>query len=433
MSTYVSVVISPATTTRPVVISVSQATRPSGSSVRTASSTESEIWSAILSGWPSVTDSEVKEKLRFDIPGRLPNGRSYSSVGSRPINRAASSVMLWPERTAHTPSVIGSSTPSRCERSRRIGAVVTPSTVWPISATARSGVSPCAISSPACRFRPCRLQHVPTRSPMPASPANVSARAPAASPSRVISARPRAMREAFALSPSLSPSTPPAARAITFFAAAQSSTPTRSGLTYARKRLELSACWSCPARNPSSLAITAAVGSRSAISCAKFGPARTATGRPRTRVERRSPVCGSSPFARLSTGASPAEALAQPVLDPVAVVARDESRVVDEEAEPRGAYTGLRAVEEVEPPAARPARRLPGFAELGERAVQLGRRDPDGVPVEELGDPVEQALEAAAGVRRHGDERRPLAQAPAELAAGVVDADRRRVPFREDA
>jgi len=64
MSTYVSVVISPATTTRPVVISVSQATRPFGSSARTASRTESEIWSAILSGWPSVTDSDVNWKLR---------------------------------------------------------------------------------------------------------------------------------------------------------------------------------------------------------------------------------------------------------------------------------------------------------------------------------------------------------------------------------
>src|SRR5213082_2147211 len=59
MSTYVSVVISPETTTRPVLTSVSQATRPPGSSRRTASSTPSEIWSAILSGWPSVTDSEV--------------------------------------------------------------------------------------------------------------------------------------------------------------------------------------------------------------------------------------------------------------------------------------------------------------------------------------------------------------------------------------
>src|SRR5438067_3772981 len=67
MSTYVDVVISPATTTRPVVISVSQATRPPGSSARTASRTESEIWSAILSGWPSVTDSDEKEKERAGI------------------------------------------------------------------------------------------------------------------------------------------------------------------------------------------------------------------------------------------------------------------------------------------------------------------------------------------------------------------------------
>ena len=44
--------------------SVSQATRPVGSSVRTASRTESEIWSATLSGCPSVTDSDVKEKER---------------------------------------------------------------------------------------------------------------------------------------------------------------------------------------------------------------------------------------------------------------------------------------------------------------------------------------------------------------------------------
>src|SRR5436309_13831055 len=91
MSTYVSVVISPATTTRPVVISVSHATRPSGSSFRTASRTESEIWSAILSGWPSVTDSDVNRYSRtairrtgyfiirradIDVPPR--------SLGSRP-------------------------------------------------------------------------------------------------------------------------------------------------------------------------------------------------------------------------------------------------------------------------------------------------------------------------------------------------------------
>ncbi len=63
-STYVSVVISPATTTSPVVISVSHATRPFGSSASTASSTASEIWSAILSGCPSVTDSDVNWNVR---------------------------------------------------------------------------------------------------------------------------------------------------------------------------------------------------------------------------------------------------------------------------------------------------------------------------------------------------------------------------------
>src|SRR4051812_1974898 len=64
MSMYFSVVISPATTTRPVVISVSHATRLSGSFVSAASGPESEIWSAILSGWPSVTDSDVKRNVR---------------------------------------------------------------------------------------------------------------------------------------------------------------------------------------------------------------------------------------------------------------------------------------------------------------------------------------------------------------------------------
>ena len=56
--TFTVVVISPATTTMPVVTSVSQATRPLGSSARIVSRMASEIWSAILSGWPSVTDSD---------------------------------------------------------------------------------------------------------------------------------------------------------------------------------------------------------------------------------------------------------------------------------------------------------------------------------------------------------------------------------------
>src|SRR3954469_20843393 len=58
--TYVDVVISPATHARPVVTSVSHATRALGSSAMMASRIASEIASGTLSGWPSVTDSEVK-------------------------------------------------------------------------------------------------------------------------------------------------------------------------------------------------------------------------------------------------------------------------------------------------------------------------------------------------------------------------------------
>src|SRR3954466_9401432 len=84
MSMYVSVVTSPATTTRPVVISVSHATRPVGSSLRTASSTASEIWSAILSGCPSVTDSELKRKSWTAMRGSVPHRAGHSGQLQQP-------------------------------------------------------------------------------------------------------------------------------------------------------------------------------------------------------------------------------------------------------------------------------------------------------------------------------------------------------------
>src|SRR3954471_7283822 len=52
-------------TARPVVTSVSQATRDEGSSASKASRTASEIASATLSGWPSVTDSDVKRQRSY--------------------------------------------------------------------------------------------------------------------------------------------------------------------------------------------------------------------------------------------------------------------------------------------------------------------------------------------------------------------------------
>ncbi len=62
ISTYASVVTSPATCTRPVVTIVSTATRDVGSCARSASRIASEIWSQTLSGCPSVTDSDVKRR-----------------------------------------------------------------------------------------------------------------------------------------------------------------------------------------------------------------------------------------------------------------------------------------------------------------------------------------------------------------------------------
>src|SRR5713101_5549539 len=52
------------TTHRPFVIAVSQATRAWASCASMPSSTASDTWSQTLSGWPSVTDSEVRRNER---------------------------------------------------------------------------------------------------------------------------------------------------------------------------------------------------------------------------------------------------------------------------------------------------------------------------------------------------------------------------------
>src|SRR5205807_1460063 len=81
--TYVDVVISPATHARPVVTSVSQATRAVGSSTRIASRTASEMASATLSGCPSVTDSDVKRWRSYTKTG-LGSRDAFQSRRSAP-------------------------------------------------------------------------------------------------------------------------------------------------------------------------------------------------------------------------------------------------------------------------------------------------------------------------------------------------------------
>src|SRR3954453_17774188 len=83
VATEVVVEVSPDTTTRPVLTSVSQATRPAGSSRSTASRTPSEIWSATLSGWPSVTDSDVKRYSLSESTGVfMSRGRVHVRFGT---------------------------------------------------------------------------------------------------------------------------------------------------------------------------------------------------------------------------------------------------------------------------------------------------------------------------------------------------------------
>src|SRR5207249_4645713 len=102
------------------------------------------------------------------------------------------------------------------------------------------------------------------------------------------------------------------------------------------------------------------------------------------------------------------EAVSQLVLDPVPVVASDEPRIVDEEAEPRRAGARLCAVEQVQALSSA-RRRLTGRPQLIQEAVQLGSGDAPGVLRVELLDPVEEAGDAAPRLRGHGDNPGPLA------------------------
>ena len=164
---------------------------------------------------------------------RLHHPRSLL-VGRAPAHQRwpTSSCSGVPSRTAQTPSVIGSSIaePARevAEHRRRRQPL---DHLADLGRAPRRRVAPRAISSPARRLRPAGCQHVTIRSPMPGEPGERLRPRAAASPSRAISASPRVISAAFALSPRPRPSTPPAASAITFFAAAQSSTPTRSSFT----------------------------------------------------------------------------------------------------------------------------------------------------------------------------------------------------------
>src|SRR4030081_516638 len=87
MSISAEVVTSTITTHSSLVIAVSQATRASRSCASMPSSTASETWSQTLSGWPSVTDSEVRryerEELKEVVMGAVKDTRRWTAARSR--------------------------------------------------------------------------------------------------------------------------------------------------------------------------------------------------------------------------------------------------------------------------------------------------------------------------------------------------------------
>ena len=150
-----------------------------------------------------------------------------------PIPRAAAapaappsppSTVSAPSSTSATAAAIGSSTPVRAPSWQAARAVATPSTVPPGRA------APAPSARPSAKFRDCAELQVSDRSPSPDSPASVSARAPIATASRVISAKPRVISAARAEWPSRAPSAMPQAMATTFFSAPPSCAPVRSSV-----------------------------------------------------------------------------------------------------------------------------------------------------------------------------------------------------------
>ena len=99
--------------TRPVEQVVSQATRAPGSCARMASRMASEIWSQILSGCPSVTDSDVKrtldigKSLLINIRQKRNRGNKKRAAGKTARENAYLSVSRRTWHLAHTRRLSG--------------------------------------------------------------------------------------------------------------------------------------------------------------------------------------------------------------------------------------------------------------------------------------------------------------------------------------
>src|SRR5690348_2378112 len=108
---------------RPVVTIASHATRASGSLARIASRMASEIWSASLSGWPSVTDSDVnsddmRSSLESPTPART-RDRLRASPSARVIRLGTPGILTRHDRRASIYSGRKGKGHARCHPYRR--------------------------------------------------------------------------------------------------------------------------------------------------------------------------------------------------------------------------------------------------------------------------------------------------------------------------
>src|SRR3989475_7342083 len=237
--------------------------------------------------------------------------RHCSALRSRSIRSAIACRGALPRNsTSVTCSAIGSSTLWRRPSSTAARAVLTPLATDCLPASACSRVCPCPIAIPRLRLRDNAPVAVRIRSPMPARPAKVNGSAPRATPSRVISARPRVISAARVLLPSPNPSRMPAATAITFLSAPPSSTPIASVDEYTRNCAVANTCCTRLATASSRAAAPTAVGWRRYTSSANDGPDSTATAAaaPNSSASTHESGCrrsGSKPLETLTTTGRP--------------------------------------------------------------------------------------------------------------------------------
>ena len=184
-----------------------------------------------------------------------------SALRGRASSASLTSVTVaLPSTTATTPAVMGISTPWAAARSRTARADFAPSATPREARPASTTLMPSPRRRPKVWLRDRGLEQVATRSPRPAKPEKVSGTAPRASPSRVISTRPRVMMVALEMSPNPHPDAAPTARAMTFLTAPHSSTPSTSVFVYGLKVLVAHRAATRAATASSVAATTVAVG-----------------------------------------------------------------------------------------------------------------------------------------------------------------------------